>query len=150
MSRNIEYDRAWRAKNKEKIKQYRKKYTSKPEVKKKYRELHQKYRQNNPEKHKWYKNKWRYGITKDQYDKMFQTQKGLCKICEHEPRTGRTLVIDHSHKNGKVRGLLCHDCNLTLGKYEGNPEWLVKMISYIVENGWPTIMSEDIKNRLVV
>lgn len=55
-----------------------------------------------------------YGITSDDYDQMYEKQKGKCLICERE----RTLVIDHCHTTGKIRGLLCTGCNTGLGLFQ--------------------------------
>ena len=52
----------------------------------------------------------KYGLTKNQYEKMIKFSNNTCYICGSPPRT-RALHIDHSHKTGKVRGLLCHSCN---------------------------------------
>lgn len=60
----------------------------------------------------------RYGITLEEYMALFMHQKGVCAICEEQPRKGN-LTIDHCHASGKVRGLLCGPCNKLLGVYEG-------------------------------
>lgn len=53
-----------------------------------------------------------YGITQVQYDQMFEAQCGVCLLCsKSEAVEGRKLSIDHDHKTGKVRGLLCAFCN---------------------------------------
>jgi Recombination endonuclease VII len=52
----------------------------------------------------------RYGITAAEYRMLTARQDGRCAICCRQPRT-RQLVIDHDHKTGLVRGLLCHRCN---------------------------------------
>lgn len=55
-----------------------------------------------------------YGITPAQYDALLRLQGGVCYICQRRPRTKR-LAVDHDHKTGEVRGLLCanneHGCN---------------------------------------
>lgn len=55
-----------------------------------------------------------YGLTLDSYTEMLQKQDSRCAICKEQ----KTLVIDHCHKTGKVRGLLCIGCNTGLGRYE--------------------------------
>lgn len=57
-----------------------------------------------------------YGITHEDYLKMFRAQRGRCAICRSED-TGRTkhFCIDHDHKTKKIRGLLCQRCNRALG-----------------------------------
>lgn len=56
-----------------------------------------------------------YGITQGEYRMMYTAQEGKCKICAAHKRT---LCVDHCHTTGKVRGLLCHRCNLMLGVIE--------------------------------
>ena len=60
----------------------------------------------------------KYDITVDQYLRMSEEQGGVCKICEQPEPTHYNLAIDHCHTTGKIRGLLCFSCNVTLGKYE--------------------------------
>lgn len=55
-----------------------------------------------------------YGITLADYEKMFNKQSGVCAICG-QPPLDKALVVDHDHKTGKVRGLLCCLCNTMLG-----------------------------------
>jgi len=59
-----------------------------------------------------------YNITLDEYDILFEQQNGVCAICGGINYGGRRLVVDHDHKTGKVRGLLCHHCNMCLGQFE--------------------------------
>ena len=65
--------------------------------------------------------KERYGLTEAQWDEMFQTQGGKCAICL-KPQHGRRLAVDHDHKSGKVRGLLCWRCNKYLISNHRDPE----------------------------
>lgn len=59
--------------------------------------------------------KHRYGITAAQYDAMFAAQDGRCKLCErHHTAFKHRLHVDHDHKTGAVRGLLCASCNMRL------------------------------------
>ena len=77
--------------------------------------------------------KKRYGITIDQYNDLFESQKGCCAICE-KPRElgGRSgLYIDHDHNTNKVRGLLCPGCNYAIGVFRENKEHLNKAIEYL-------------------
>lgn len=65
----------------------------------------------------------KYGITTRNYDWLFLKQKGCCAICgrnQSEVREHRRLSVDHDHKTGKVRGLLCLSCNTKLGWLENN------------------------------
>lgn len=59
-----------------------------------------------------------YGLTVEDYNKMLKHQKGRCAICgKTEKEHGRHLCVDHNHKTGMVRGLLCLYCNSRLMKY---------------------------------
>ena len=69
-----------------------------------------------------------YGITVEQYGQMFEKQNGLCKICG-EPGISRRLAVDHCHKTGKVRGLLCWKCNMCLGIFEKRYKEFVAYLS---------------------
>ena len=60
-----------------------------------------------------------YGITSDDYNRMLAEQGGGCKLCGWAPQRGhRRLAVDHCHKTGRVRGLLCAVCNGGIGKLE--------------------------------
>lgn len=58
-----------------------------------------------------------YGLTQEQWDKMFKMQNGKCPICGtklysyHEKKGRRAAPVDHDHKTGRVRGLICYTCN---------------------------------------
>ena len=58
-----------------------------------------------------------YGITIAEYDEMFKAQGGVCAICG-KPEKSRRISVDHDHATGRARGLLCTNCNVTLGKLE--------------------------------
>lgn len=77
--------------------------------------------------------KRRYGITEDEYFKMFNAQKGKCKLCgKTKPRKGaKHLIIDHCHSTGKVRGLLCNDCNVLLGKLKDDVNYIDRIKDYL-------------------
>ena len=59
---------------------------------------------------------------------MVKEQEGLCLICKTKPKL---LYVDHCHKTKKVRGLLCSRCNLCLGQWEDNTEYLEQAINYL-------------------
>lgn len=72
-----------------------------------------------------------YGIGIDVYLKMLQDQEEVCKICKQECKTKYSLSVDHDHKSGKIRGLLCNRCNRAIGMFEDNPELLRLAAEYI-------------------
>lgn len=74
---------------------------------------------------------YRYGITEEDYNNLFNGQEGVCKICKTPPKEGRRLDIDHCHETKKVRGLLCNNCNRGLGHFMDNHELLQKAINYL-------------------
>jgi len=91
---------------------------------------------------RWRRNhdfKKKFGITLDDYDIIFQSQNGVCWICS-KPETfflkGRThsLAVDHCHKTGKIRGLLCRNCNQMLGLAKDSIETLAKAVEYLKTN----------------
>lgn len=61
----------------------------------------------------------KYGLTHHDFDTFFVHQRGCCAICEQRPTL---LVVDHDHEQGRVRGLLCPNCNVALGELEDDPE----------------------------
>ena len=79
-----------------------------------------------------YSLKRRYGITSEDYFMMLTEQNNQCVICEtKECHTGRNFSVDHDHKTGKVRGLLCAHCNVGLGNFKDNTTLLKKAIEYL-------------------
>lgn len=84
----------------------------------------------NPEKWKNAHLKRMYGITLEEYNQMKQEQNGKCAICSCEEKFKqnekiKNLCVDHDHKTGEIRGLLCHRCNIALSVIEiyiKNPE----------------------------
>lgn len=92
-----------------------------------------------------------YGITFDTYSAMHATQGGLCALCggegfctaeHHQLR----LVVDHCHATGRVRGLLCHNCNRALGLLKDNVQTINKAIAYL--EGATTIPQGSTAKRL--
>jgi hypothetical protein len=73
-----------------------------------------------------------YGITVEEYDEMLESQGGGCYICGIGP-VGRALDIDHDHRTGKVRGLLCSNHNRALGLLGDDPDLLLAAHTYLVQ-----------------
>ena len=80
-----------------------------------------------------YNLQWRYGLTVEQYDAILKSQGGRCAICRAERPDSRTKQwhVDHCHATGKVRGLLCGQCNLGLGQFRDDPALLRQAIKYL-------------------
>ncbi len=73
----------------------------------------------------------KYGITLDDYDRMLKEQGDGCAICGRKPSNTRRLDVDHDHKTGKVRGLLCHRDNRGLAWFSDNPTTLRAAADYL-------------------
>lgn len=89
----------------------------------------------------WEKNQWtRNGlrITFADYERMLAAQGGVCALCR-QPETvvqhGRVarLSVDHDHRTGRVRGLLCRACNTTLGRFNDDPELFRRALDYLTK-----------------
>jgi hypothetical protein len=74
----------------------------------------------------------RYGLTEADWDTLLIAQAGRCGICRGETPGGKgRWHIDHCHATGKVRGLLCHHCNVGLGNFKDDPDLLRTAIAYL-------------------
>ena len=71
-----------------------------------------------------------YGISPEEYDRRLALQNGVCAICKKKPKR-RLLFVDHCHRTGKVRGLLCMKCNSALGLYEDDPTLAEAATAYL-------------------
>jgi len=96
---------------------------------------------NTPEKVRR-KNYARYGLTEHDVQGKFEQQRGLCACCGNPEtstikRTGeiKMLHIDHDHKTGKVRSLLCQDCNMSLGHLQDSSERIQMLLDYAKAHG---------------
>ncbi len=132
--------------------------TMKGKCKECQRDSNKSYRDRNPEKLKVYEQRRlrdpevvyryklttrlrRYNLSREDYEKAVQDQKGCCKICmkfvpENKGILGKghvrgSLHIDHCHESGEVRGLLCRDCNIGLGCFGDSMESLYSAIRYL-------------------
>jgi hypothetical protein len=71
-----------------------------------------------------------FGIESEDYLAMKAAQEGKCAICGEEDPT-RELSVDHDHKTGRVRNLLCNRCNFGIGYFRENPAILASAIEYL-------------------
>ena len=77
------------------------------------------------------------GVTDEGYSRMLAAQSGCCAICGNPPKKGgRRLNVDHNHRTGKVRGLLCHRCNRCLPTYVTS-DWLRAALAYVLRDEHP-------------
>ena len=95
------------------------------------------YRAKHIEEKKDYNLRRAFGIGLDDVQKMLELQKYKCKICGGElelifgGRNKKSPHLDHDHLTGKVRGILCHSCNLVLGFAYDNSEILERAVEYL-------------------
>lgn len=75
----------------------------------------------------------RYGLTLKDYDDLLAHQGGVCAICKRPPRAKihKHLYVDHDHKTGVVRGLLCPGCNSAIGQFADDTATLHIAIEYL-------------------
>lgn len=92
---------------------------------------------NNKESRKSILLKSLYGISLKEYYNLLKNQNNKCAICltAENNKTKKYFDVDHCHKTGKVRGLLCQSCNSALGKFKDNVKILKKAITYLEKNG---------------
>lgn len=145
--KNKEYQKAYRLENKDRLKAYDlMRYHRDKDV---YNGKRRQHRAENPELYKQeYKDnkdvanyrtvksrrKNMYGAEEFDIQDMMDNQRGCCKICRESlvhPHSLRSFSIDHDHTTGKVRGLLCSRCNLTLGGVNDDVNLLQSMIDYL-------------------
>lgn len=137
-----EHARQWRQKNSEKVNdKIREDRLVNPE---KYREWEREQRNKNIEKSRYKDVLKKHKITADDYNKLVIEQNDLCKICsKKETKKSRTdgnicrLALDHCHKTGKIRGLLCHHCNAAIGHLKDDINLLQKAIEYLKRHEQP-------------
>lgn len=77
--------------------------------------------------------KSQYGLADGQYEAMYEAQGGRCAICRWATGKTRRLSVDHDHKTGYVRGLLCRPCNSMLGHLRDDPEAALRIYQYLDE-----------------
>ena len=77
--------------------------------------------------------KKKYGITQEDWNILYEKQNGCCAICNTyiSALKDKILCVDHCHKTGKIRGLLCHKCNKALGGLNDDPELLQRALDYL-------------------
>jgi hypothetical protein len=123
--KDLECKLRWQKKHPENFKRYYEKHKDVHQARckdwqKRNREKHLAYRREwnkkNVDRFWGYRLKQLYGISVEEYKALFEKQEGRCAICGKKPK-GR-LHVDHDHKTGKVRGLLCPVCNLRIGTLE--------------------------------
>lgn len=127
------YKKIYREKNLKRLKEESNQWNK--ENPEKHRQSQKKYFDNHKEK-EWergrrIKLKRDYNLTLEQYNQMFVDQNGVCDICKENPSKGKQLCVDHDHNTGKVRGLLCNNCNFGIGFLKDSINNLSEAIKYL-------------------
>nr|WP_189814782.1 endonuclease VII domain-containing protein [Streptomyces olivaceoviridis] len=82
-----------------------------------------------------------YGLTEAERDALIASQRGLCAICLDAP----PVHVDHCHKTGSVRGVLCFNCNSAIGKLRDDPEVGRRAVAYLEGTSWkPTLVAPGV------
>jgi len=97
------------------------------------------HRKNMTEEQKERKREWgfhhrhlrKYGLTSSAFSTLLRGQKNRCAICRHKFTMDKKPAVDHDHKTGKVRGLLCTNCNRVLGNAKDDVNVLFTAIQYL-------------------
>lgn len=75
--------------------------------------------------------KQKYGLSLEDYQRMLNKQKGRCALCVRAPALfAYDLGVDHDHETGRIRGLLCNDCNQLLRHYR-SLEFFKRVVKYL-------------------
>lgn len=96
-----------------------------------------KYNPNGAKKARKYDLRKIYNLSYEDYEYMLEKQSNLCAICgrpevvKSKKGNVKELSIDHHHESGRVRGLLCHACNIGLGQFKDDPQLLESAIKYL-------------------
>lgn len=120
-------------------KNYRKMYRAKYKTTDSYKNSRKKYKNSEHGKISIRKEtlKRKYGISLEDYDTLYVSQNGLCKICgTNDPtlsgkRKNKYFCVDHDILTGKIRGLLCYKCNLAIGYFSHSTITLQSAINYL-------------------
>lgn len=82
-----------------------------------------------------------YGMTEAERDEMIASQMGLCVICLKAP----AVHVDHCHETGRVRGVLCFNCNSAIGKLGDDPDAVRRAAAYLEGSPWkPTLVAPGV------
>ena len=125
----------WVCRSKEKRALQFQKWYSNPQNRKDYAKKQAKAYQDNKEYMQLRCRCWKAGITVKIYNELFGNHNGFCDICGiHQKDVDKTFSIDHDHVTGKIRGLLCQNCNWMLGHGRDNLDILIAAYAYLKES----------------
>lgn len=88
----------------------------------------------------------KFGITIEQYDELFEIQKGNFAICErHQSEFSRRLAVDHCHHTNHIRGLLCASCNSGIGKLQDDIRIVGAALAYLHRHQGPVSLVKVVR-----
>ena len=130
------YDLAWRDKNREALRaKGRENYAANPPTRERAKARYEAAKAADP----FYARRRRValrGMSLEQFDEMLERQGGVCAICDQpESIKGSSLSVDHCHHSGKIRGLLCRNCNSAIGKLKDDPNLIESALEYLRGHG---------------
>ncbi len=96
-----------------------------------YNERTRIYRAAHPEKLRCLNLRKKHGISLEQFNELFLSQGSVCAICRGDKPKGKNWHVDHCHRNGQIRGILCHPCNLMIGQADDNIQTLQAAVRYL-------------------
>jgi hypothetical protein len=130
MSTYTESQRKYYKNNRKKVLKKQNEYNS--NNREKYRDNSKRFYKNNKDYYREWRMRHSYGFSIDEYNNMFKMQNGCCAICKtHQSELKKSLSVDHCHKTGKVRGLLCDSCNRGIGLLKDDPKILQIALEYL-------------------
>lgn len=134
---SVEHQAQWRKDNPDKGKEYNDRWVSRNPDYKQNERFGVEYKRSDYVKRGWnYNLVTKYGITSDEFYAMLESQGGGCAICgcQNSGAVGRVMSVDHCHKTGKVRGILCHPCNKGLGMFADDSARVAAAADYLIQH----------------
>ena len=121
------YIEVWNIKNKDRIAEVRREYDKK-NIERRRAQARIRYQKNSQRRLDYIRFR-KYGITGDEFRRIVEKQKDECPICTRS--ISKNYSVDHDHVTDKVRGIICHNCNLAIGNAGDSPERLRAMAAYL-------------------
>jgi hypothetical protein len=118
--------REWRRANAEKVRENDKRWreNNKDKIKQRYKER--------SHKNRAYHLRRKYGLSTESISAILEQQRGACPICKKDLGDKTINIhIDHDHRSGKTRGILCRVCNTGIGHFDDNPDLLLAAVAYL-------------------
>lgn len=96
-----------------------------------YKAFRKKHKKDEKEANRMYQKKHKYGLTVEEYNHIVEDQQSRCLICGVQFSDENRIYVDHDHKTGIVRGMLCRNCNTLLGMAKDDINILKNAIEYL-------------------